>query len=336
MSLRLIEIFSPSDLAGNILSVLAEQPTHGTWQDQLPDENSLLRVLVSSEHTETICDLLEGRFAGREGFRLMLLPVEATIPRIEAPEPEQAPPVAEPPKSKGRRISREELYDDIAETARLSTVYFVMVVLSAVVAAIGLLRGSVAILIGAMVIAPLLGPNVALALATTLADFALARRAIGITVSGIAVALVCAVAMGLVIPVDPSMSELASRTEIGYGDVILALASGVAGALAFTTGVPSALIGVMVAVALVPPLVTAGLMMGSGHWQPAGGAALLLACNIVCINLAGVVTFIAQGIRPRTWCEAEKAKRATWLAIGLWVVLLIVLIVLIALSRAGG
>ena len=338
MSLRLIEIFTPSDLSGSILSVLHEQPTHGIWQDALTDQTTLLRVLVSSENTEAIFDLLEGRFSSREGFRLMLLPVEATLPRVEQPQPDKSEPApdAQQPNAKGRRISREELYADIGETARLSIFYVVMVVLSAVVAAIGLLKGSVAILIGAMVIAPLLGPNVALALATTLADFVLARRAIGITLLGIAVALVCSILLGIVLPIDPTIPELAARTEIDYGDVALALASGVAGALAFTTGVPSALIGVMVAVALVPPLVTSGLMAGSGNWQAAQGAALLLICNIVCINLAGVVTFVAQGIRPRTWCEAEKARRATWLAIALWLLLLAILILLIALSRAGG
>ena len=95
--------------------------------------------------------------------------------------------------------------------------------------------------------------------------------------------------------------ELASRSEVFLADVVLALVAGVAGALAFTTGIHTPLVGVMVAVALLPPLVAVGLLSGAGAWQPAFGAALLFWANLICINLAGVATFLAHGIQPRTW-----------------------------------
>jgi uncharacterized membrane protein len=91
----------------------------------------------------------------------------------------------------------------------------------------------------------------------------------------------------------------------------------------------------MVAVALLPPLVTLGMLIGSGYWEMASGALILFLINLICINLAGVVTFLAQGIRPLTWWEADRAKRSTRIAIFLWTALLAVLAVLILFSQKG-
>jgi len=92
-------------------------------------------------------------------------------------------------------------------------------------------------------------------------------------------------------------------------------------------------IGVMVAVALVPPLVVSGMLLGDGHFTSAGGAWMLTMANVICINLAGVATFLAQGVRPRSWWEAERAKKATWRAILVWVVLLAILSLILWLNQ---
>ncbi|MGC1951284.1 MAG: DUF389 domain-containing protein, partial [Gammaproteobacteria bacterium] len=112
-------------------------------------------------------------------------------------------------------------------------------------------------------------------------------------------------------------------------------ASGCAGALAFTTGVSATLIGVMVAVALLPPLVTFGLLLGGGHSALAMGALSLFLMNLICVNLAGVMTFLVQGIRPAIWWEKDRAVKATRLAILLWVALLAALGGMILLLRRG-
>lgn len=95
----------------------------------------------------------------------------------------------------------------------------------------------------------------------------------------------------------------------------------------------AAVIGVMVAVALLPPLVTAGLLVGSFQWTPAFYAFLLLFTNIICVNLAGVATFLFQGVRPRTWFETSRAKRANKIALTIWVSLLMVLSLIIYYSQ---
>jgi hypothetical protein len=82
-----------------------------------------------------------------------------------------------------------------------------------------------------------------------------------------------------------------------------------------------------------PPLTATGLLLGAGQWQPALGALLLTVTNIICINLAGVGTFLWQGVQPRHWWEAERAKRMTRMAGLLWVLLSAVLVVLIRVGN---
>ena len=85
----------------------------------------------------------------------------------------------------------------------------------------------------------------------------------------------------------------------------------------------------MVAVALLPPTVTFGMLIGSGHVSLAFGALLLLFVNIICVNLSAVATFLFQGVQPLNWWEANKARRSTKLAIFLWSFLLVLLALLI-------
>jgi uncharacterized hydrophobic protein (TIGR00341 family) len=137
----------------------------------------------------------------------------------------------------------------------------------------------------------------------------------------------------LIIEIDTEIPEIFSRTQVGLGDIGLALAAGTAGSLAFTTGLPAALIGVMVAVALLPPLIAVGLLSGAGHFEMAKSALLLFLTNLICVNLSGVATFLIQGIRPLTWWEAAKAKQSSRRAMFLWSVLLLALALLIIFSR---
>lgn len=147
--------------------------------------------------------------------------------------------------------------------------------------------------------------------------------------------MVLSVILGVLLQVSPASPEVASRDAVAIGDVVVALASGCAGALAFTTGVSTTLIGVMVAVALLPPLVTFGLLLGGGHSVPAMGALSLFLVNLICVNLAGVTTFLMQGIRPAIWWEKDRAVKAARIAIGLWGALLAALAALILLLRKG-
>jgi uncharacterized hydrophobic protein (TIGR00341 family) len=140
--------------------------------------------------------------------------------------------------------------------------------------------------------------------------------------------------IGLVFTIEVQVRAISSRTEVNVGDILLALAAGAAGTLAFTRGLSGAVIGVMVAVALMPPLVVCGMLIGEGLPAPAFGAFLLTATNIICVNLAGVAVFLLQGVRPRNWWEAERAKAATTRAAIIWTALLALLVLILWFTQA--
>ncbi|MHC4592915.1 MAG: TIGR00341 family protein, partial [Planctomycetota bacterium] len=310
MALRLVEMVCPEERGSEVEELVAEHEPLGLWHDRLMDGQIMVQILLPAEKAEAVLDLLESHYAGMEGFRMLLLSVEAAVPRPKPPDEAEETTAEEKPRPTPMRISRQELYAGISASARLTRVFLAMIILSSLVAAIGIWRDSLAVIIGAMVIAPLLGPNMALSLATTLGDGELGRRALKTSLVGIVVALAISFLIGAALRIDPQIGEVASRAQVSLADVVLALAAGTAGALAFTTGIHTPLVGVMVAVALLPPLVAVGLLLGAAEWAMAGRAALLFFTNLICVNLAGVGTFLANGIRPRTWWEADKARRA--------------------------
>jgi uncharacterized hydrophobic protein (TIGR00341 family) len=308
----------------------------GVWREPIDENMVLLRVLVRSDKTEAVIKELESRFQTSPSFRLVIFEVEATVPKPEEEEKPGETETGETGEEKEakdpQRIACAELVERLSASATINRVFLMTVILSTVVAAIGLIRDNLAVIIGAMVIAPLLGPNMTLSLGTTLGDLKLVRNALRVNAVGLFIPLLLAVGIGFLAPVDPSVREIISRTEVSLSDLVLALAAGSAGALAFTTGLSSALVGVMVAVALLPPLVTTGLLVGAGDWKLALGSLLLTATNIICINLAGVATFLWQGVQPQHWWETRRAKRVVRIAGAVWVVLLGLLALLIVLA----
>jgi uncharacterized hydrophobic protein (TIGR00341 family) len=334
MGQKLIEVYLPQNKKKIAKDIFNNHDVGDFWYDQLSSKQGIFRLVVDSGKTEALLDLLQRNFSKTKGFRVFVLNLDACIPR----EKEDDIEISKSVKTKRKlaqmiRISRAELYTKIVHNTRLSWIYILMIIISTIVASIGLLRDSVTVIIGAMVIAPLLGPNVALSFATTLADYEMAKKSLITLLTGIFIALVVATLIGVLAPVNPQMNEIKSRAFVSYGDIILALAAGVAGVLSYTSGLSSTLVGVMVAVALLPPLANFGLLLGNGFFPQAGYAILLFFTNLICVNLAGVVTLVLSGIRPRSWWEARKAKRLTRIAIIFWTILFFSLIVLILIQK---
>lgn len=332
MALRLMDIYVPGVSSERIEEILRERRKVTIWSEEMGGGQEMVRALVPVEETDGILELLDDHFRKVEGFRVLILPVEATFPRPEEPEEESKPTVAPEEKKRAAigQISREELYADVSEASQVSRSFVLLMTLSAIVAALGIHLNNVAIIIGAMVIAPLLGPNVGLALATTLGDDELAQRAVLTMAVGITAAVLVGALFGWLFQTPaPGTGQLFVRTDPRPEDLLLAVAAGSAATIAFTAGVAAVIVGVMVAVALLPPVVTFGMLLGAGHLEPAFGALLLVITYLVGINLAGVGTFVAQGVRPMTWWEEEKARRATVAAFTAWALLLVGLAVII-------
>jgi uncharacterized hydrophobic protein (TIGR00341 family) len=334
MPLRQIEVVIPEEDKQAFEKLLEDDSVKHFWQDLSDTSGYMLKVLVDAADTEQFLDKAEKLFGEREDYRLVMMSVEATIPRYEENEEKEKEEKESDPEPweeplKGLRVSREELYSDISDGIKLTRTYMAMVVLSTIVAALGILRDNTAVVIGAMVIAPLLGPNVGLALSTALADLKLGRLSLLTNIAGLAAAFAISVALGIFMNVDQDLYQIASRTQLHLSDIALALASGAAGVLAYTVGMSAAVIGVMVAVALLPPLVVTGLLAGDMQWELAFFSFILTLTNVICVNLAAVATFIIQGVRPRRWYEAEQAKKTNRIALSIWISLMIALGVII-------
>lgn len=326
MTLRIIEV---SCKRGHADTIIAAGQVAGAVDarmvEQVEGGYETLRLVVESKNSQRILDAIQRDLHMTENWRINIIPLEATLPRPMHPTGDRE-------SDPGAGATRAEIYNDVAANADMSPIFVLMVVLSTAVAAIGLLNDNIAVVIGAMIVAPLLGPNLAFGLGAALGDRRLMVRALRTNGVGLAITLAISVALGFVIPHPESSAEMISRTEVGLGGVALAFASGMAAALSLTTGISSALVGVMVAVALLPPAATAGIMLGAERYELAVGAALLLAVNVVAVNLATQLVFVFRGIRPHRWYERREGTSNSWfLAILVWGVLLALLVAYIVL-----
>jgi len=329
LGLRMIEVHVADDLAAKALEVLAEVGTRLHWREPGAEGEAKLCAVIDAERSGAALDGLHRELANVGGLRVLVLPLDAALPAAEGGASEEVEE-REPARA---GVSVEEIQARIAGESRLGFHFAALVVLSTLVAAIGLAKNNTAAVIGAMVVAPLLGPNMGLALGLTLGDAQLVRAAFRTALSGLVLALTCAVLLGLALDVDPGVPEIASRAHVDLQDILLALAAGAAGTLAYTTGAPAYLIGVMVAVALLPPTVAAGLLASQGELRAAAGAGLLVLANVAAVNLAAMLTLVGSGVRPRDWWTAERARRGLLFGILAWSALLGVLAGAILLSR---
>jgi len=320
--MKIIEVIADESYIDSIKNIADKNDASDFWiVSSEGKERKVVRILVKPEQRQIILDALQGILATSFSYRVVVIPVEAALPREEAEEETEIISSTE--------TTREELYNSIGKNARLSRTYLLLIFLSTVVVAIGLLKDNVAVVIGAMVIAPLLGPNLAMALGTALGDTDLIWKAFKTGLAGMSLALVLSILIGIFWPLNVESRELLARTYVGLDSAVLAMASGAAAVISLTSGIPSILVGVMVAVALLPPAATMGLMLGAGQTDLAYGAAFLLAVNIVAINLSAKLAFLIQGIKPRTWLEKKKAKQSMLSYIIIWVLTLAALLFVI-------
>ena len=320
--MKIIEAISDESYIGSIKNIVEKNDAPDFWVVSSDgEERKVVRILVKPEQRQIILDALQEILATSFSYRIVVIPVEVALPREEAEEETEIISATE--------TTREELYNSIGKNARLNQTYLLLIFLSTVVVAIGLLKDNVAVVIGAMVIAPLLGPNLAMALGTALGDTDLMWKAFKTGLAGMSLALALSILIGIFWPLNIESRELLARTYVGLDSAVLAMASGAAAVISLTSGIPSILVGVMVAVALLPPAATMGLMLGAGQTDLAYGAAFLLAVNIVAINLSAKLGFLIQGIKPRTWLEKKKAKQSMQSYIIIWVLTLAALLLVI-------
>jgi uncharacterized hydrophobic protein (TIGR00271 family) len=210
---------------------------------------------------------------------------------------------------RGQHIDRAAVLAHIEDGARLDARYALMVTLACGIALLGLLQNSVAVIIGAMLISPLMGPIIALGMSLATFDFASMRRALKTLATGIALALAIAIGIVLVSPLQEATPEILGRTEPTLFDLLVAVLSGIAGAYATITRKGETIVGVAIATALMPPLAVVGFGIATGNGGIAGGAGFLFMTNLLAIAFSA--TIVARWYR---FGAADSPKQSAWQA----------------------
>jgi uncharacterized hydrophobic protein (TIGR00271 family) len=205
----------------------------------------------------------------------------------------------------GRRADlADQLYLERPEIAAKRIAWWTMLVLSVAIATLAVLQDSTAVVIGAMLVAPLMTPILGLAAALVSGWATRALRSLALILAGTAIAVGLAFVISSWVPsVVPfeTNTQITSRVSPTLLDMLVALAAGAAGAFATADRrVASSLGGVAIAVALVPPLAVVGVSLGAGRPDDAAGALLLFATNFVSIVLAAAVVFVLAGVADPT------------------------------------
>jgi uncharacterized hydrophobic protein (TIGR00271 family) len=193
---------------------------------------------------------------------------------------------------------RIDLFDRLQVGARWNIDFMMMMCLSTAIASLGLIQNSTAVVIGAMVVAPLMTPLIGAGLALVQGNTIFFRDSIKAMGFGIGAALLISLFLGLVVPMEQLTPELLARGAPTIIDLGVAFLSGAAAAYAVARpSLLGALAGVAIAAALVPPLATVGISLAEGVWKISEGAAILFATNLVAIILGAAFIYRRLGIQ---------------------------------------
>jgi uncharacterized hydrophobic protein (TIGR00271 family) len=196
---------------------------------------------------------------------------------------------------------RDRIRSGIRDGSKLTRPYIMMNILAATVACYGLFANSTAGVIGAMIIAMLLGPIAAAALALVEGDYRDLLASLGTLLAGVLCVVGTALVLGLIHRDIPITAEIMARTAPNFTDLMIALAGGAAGAYAtMNPRLSVAFVGVAIATALVPPLCSGSILMVRGEYALGLGCYLLTFTNIVAIQFSSSVVLWLSGIRHRS------------------------------------
>ncbi|MCB1148280.1 MAG: TIGR00341 family protein, partial [Leptospiraceae bacterium] len=202
-------------------------------------------------------------------------------------------------------------YSSIEKAARLNKEFLTLLVGSCLIATFGLLAGSTAVIIGAMLIAPLMMPILGFSLSIIWGDRTLLWQSLRTLLLGSMLVLVVSSLISFLLPGVEFNPEMMARVNPTLFDILIAIASGLVGAYAYVNpNISSSISGVAIAVALMPPLCTVGISIGQGEVRFALGATLLYSINLIGISLAASIVFWRTRVHPVHEDEKEVKGRA--------------------------
>ena len=225
---------------------------------------------------------------------------------------------------------RKQTIAEISNSASPGFDFFVMVVLSCSIATLGLITNSPAVIIGAMLVAPLMSPIVGIGLASITGEARLAEASLSSLLRGALLAVLLAIIMTYInrflpfVVLQELPTEIVARTHPSPIDLGIGMAGGLAAAYAMTRrNLSAALPGVAIATALMPPLCTIGIGIALGRWDVAGGASLLFVTNAITIAFAAALVFFLRGFAPHASRNGWRLPRSLIISAILTLALLI-------------
>ncbi len=223
--------------------------------------------------------------------------------------------IARPKSADARRSLYDKILFEGPTTSRRVIRFFTLMAFASVIASMGVITDSTAVVIGAMLIAPLMTPLMAMAMSLVMGWPNRLARSSAIAVGGIVFAIGIGLLLGLVAPgvIDTATNtQISARTNPTILDLITAVAAGAAGAYGLSRpDVSDSLPGVAIAISLVPPLTVVGIAWSQADWESGNGALLLFCTNMVAILVMGGLTFIATGVTPISQAAANQHRVAT-------------------------
>ena len=204
----------------------------------------------------------------------------------------------------------QEIHSDLSEESNLDVYYLALTVGSCAIATLGLLSNSAAVIIGAMIVAPLMLPIRSLAFAALAGNIMLFRKSFRAIAVGTLISIALAWLLGFMVAIPQFGSEVTSRSQPTLIDLGIAIAAGaIAGFAKVEPKISSSLAGTAIAVALMPPVCVVGLGLSKADWILSAGAALLYVTNLLGITLSCMTIFIATGCSSLS--RGAKALRRT-------------------------
>lgn len=329
--MRLVQFPVPTGERASVLSYLDESEFDYTLVEEASDHDyeAMLFVPVETDDTDRLMDGLRDIGIQERGF--VAVGGLETLVSYRYEGSDDTTGVAKE-STDNTRIAHEELLSRAEEMTESGPSYLTLIALSAVVATAGLLTDSAAVIVGSMVIAPLLGPAIGASVGRMIHEPELFQEGIRAQVLGVILAIASAFIFSLVVRYTigtgieiQTLEQIVQRTNPGALSVVIAIASGAAGALAFTTGAGAVLVGVMIAAALIPPAAAVGVGVAFGDHVLAVSTAILVLVNVLCINLVSMAVLWMRGYRPKRYRDEHIARAA---AIKQFAILLICVLIL--------
>ncbi|PSQ18800.1 TIGR00341 family protein [Halobacteriales archaeon QS_8_69_26] len=314
--MRLVQVTIPAGKREAVLSTLDEEGIDYVVTDEVSgrEYTAVVTFPLPTGAVEPVLEHLREAGVERDAYTVVVAAETVASRKFEELVEEYTEDIDED------RIARQELLANARELAPSRRSYLLLTVISVVIATAGVLLDSAATVVGSMVIAPLIGPAMATSVGTVVGDRELFRKGFRLQALGFGAALVAATGfaflvktVGLIPPgIDVlAIGEVEERTAPGVLTLAIALGAGVAGARSLRAGVSASLVGVMIAVALVPPVAVVGIGIAWGLPAVAVGAAVLVLVNALSINLAALVTLYYAGYAPERLFAVERARSTT-------------------------